>query len=165
MAFFADARLVESIGRRSGRILAAAMLALGLGALTAGEASAQSPTVDTRLAFQGWVNIVQLSIASNTTRLVYTVPANRKFLLTDLVISNSGSATNPARFQVVYTGTNATCDFGSFRTSYLSVPPSGTVHIPFVTGIDFSAGQHVCIFNGDPAGPATYWTIRGFLFQ
>jgi hypothetical protein len=165
MAFFADARLVQSIRRRSGRILAAAMLALGLGALAAGEASAQSPTVDTRLAFQGWVNIVELFVAGNTTRLVYTVPANRKFLLTDLVISNSSSATNPARYQLVYTGTNATCGLGLHRTSHLSVPGGGTVHIPFVTGIDFNAGQHVCIFNGDPTSTATYWTIRGFLFQ
>jgi hypothetical protein len=165
MPFFADTRLVQSNRRWNGRTLVASMLALALGGLTAGAASAQGLTVDTNFVFRGWVNIVQNSVPANATRLVYTVPANRSFLLTDLMISATGSSTAPARFQIVWTGTDASCNPGLHRTSWFTVGAGETIHIPFVSGIDFRAGQYVCVFNGDPVGPATYWTIRGFLFQ
>ena len=50
------------------------------------------------------------------------------------------------------------------RTGNLTVPAGGTLHLPFVTGIGFTAGQTVCIYNGDTAD-TTNWTIRGYLFE
>ena len=145
------------------RPVAAALMALALGGAVAGGAMALSPTVDTALVFRGGVNIVKDNLAAATFALVYTVPAGRKFMLTDLVISND-SETSPATDQYVYTGGAANCTTAAaFRTSSLIVPAGGTLHLPFVTGIGFTAGQLVCISNGD-ANP-TNWTIRGFVFE
>jgi hypothetical protein len=136
-------------------------MALALGGAVAGGAMALSPTVDTALVFRGGVNIV-VDASAGTTVLAYTVPVGRKFMLTDLVIANS-SATNPALSQFVWTGSGPSCDFVAFRTNALSIPAASTLHLPFVTGIGFTAGQFVCIRNA--SGEATGWTIRGYLFE
>jgi hypothetical protein len=142
----------------------AALIALALGGAVAGGAMALSPTVDTALVFRGGVNIVA-DAPANVLALAYTVPAGRKFMLTDLAITN-GSETTVAIFQSVFTGSHPTCAFLSEnrRTNFFSVPAGSTLHLPFVTGIGFTAGQQVCIANGDSAD-ATYWTIRGYLFE
>jgi hypothetical protein len=150
---------------RLARPVGAAVMALALGGAIAGGAMALSPTVDTALVFRGGVNIFfDLLEPGSDTHLVYTVPANRKFMLTDLVISNESDA-SPAAGQFVYTGTTAACSVvAAQRTGDLKVPAGGTLHLPFVTGIGFNAGLHVCIVNNDSAD-ATNWTIRGYLFE
>ena len=165
MALSAIARFGRSITRHCmARPAFAALLALALGGAVAGGAMALSPTVDTALVFRGGVNIiVTVDPAIDFTVLAYLVPAGRKFMLTDLVIANSGE-TSPAMNQQVFTGSEASCSPGTTRTNFLSVPAASTLHVPFVTGVGFTAGQHVCIFNGDAAEP-TYWTIRGYLFE
>jgi hypothetical protein len=145
------------------RPIGAAVMALAVGGAVAGGALAISPTVDTALVFTGGVNIIGV-VNPATNSLAYTVPAGRKFMLTDLVITN-GSETAPATGQSVITGTTASCVAAAlFRTASLSVPAASTLHLPFVTGIGFTAGQHVCMSNGDATEP-TAWTIRGFLFE
>jgi hypothetical protein len=141
----------------------AALLALALGGVIAGGATALSPTVDTALVFRGGVNIVRNDLATVTSSLAYTVPQGRKFMLTDLAITNN-STTDPTTGQSVFTGAGAECASGTVRTSFLSVPGGSTLHMPFVTGIGFTAGQFVCIRNGDSTD-TTHWTIRGFLFE
>jgi hypothetical protein len=159
------ARFTRSILTRcSARPAVAALMALGLGGAVAGGALALSPTVDTALVFRGGVNIVT-SLGQGGVVGVYLVPAGRKFMLTDLVISNE-SDTIIANGQLVYTGVGASCDFLSQnrRTNLLKVPAGATLHIPFVTGIGFSAGQVVCIINGGNS-IQTHWTVRGYLFE
>jgi hypothetical protein len=177
MAQSAIARFTRSIRRRCmarpacaaeaasawRRPAAAALTALALGGAVAGGAVALSPTVDTALVFRGGVNIVGGAFAG-TFSDVYTVPAGRKFMLTDLVIANR-SDTTPAGGQYVCTGQGASCTtVFALRTSFLKVPTGGTLHVPFVTGIGFTPGQHVCIKNEDPTD-VTDWTIRGYLFE
>ena len=140
-----------------------ALMALALGGAVAGGALALSPTVDTGLVFRGGVNIVK-SVGAGSFGHAITVPPGRKFMLTDLVIAGL-SETSPAMLQEVYTGTEANCTtLVVFRTGFLNVPAGDTLHLPFVTGIGFTAGQHVCISNGDIAD-TTHWTIRGYLFE
>jgi hypothetical protein len=164
MAQSAIARFTRSIRRRCmARPAGAALLTLALGGAVAGGAMALSPTVDTALVFRGGVNIVRDNLGGGTQD-IYVVPAGRKFMLTDLVIANN-SATSPAAHQQVWTATGANCaDGGTLRTSRLTVPAGGTLHLPFVTGIGFAAGQLVCIFNGE-VDKTTNWTIRGYLFE
>jgi hypothetical protein len=145
------------------RPAAAALMALALGGAVAGGALALSPTVDTTLVFRGGVPQITASITAGSQLAAYTVPAGRRFMLTDLVIANS-SATSPAYGQSVYTGLGGCASFGPFRTAILSVPAGGTLHLPFVTGFGFTAGQVVCISNADDTS-ATDWTIRGYLFE
>ena len=157
------ARFARSILRRCmARPIAAALTALALGGAVAGGAMALVPTVDTALVFRGGVNIMA-DAGAGTNALAYIVPAGRKFMLTDLVIANN-SATTPANEQYVFTGSGASCATGSFRTNNLSVPAASTLHLPFITGIGFTAGQFVCIGNSDD-DTGTSWTIRGFLFE
>jgi hypothetical protein len=163
MAPSAIARFTRSIRRRCmARPAFAALLALGLSGAVAGSAMAISPTVDTGLVFRGGVNIID-SVGPTTLSLAYTVPAGRKFLLTDIVISNT-SNTTPASALDVYTGEGAGCAvIAAARTNFLKVPAGGTIHLPFITGIGFAAGQTVCIRNGGSV--TTHWTVRGFLFE
>jgi hypothetical protein len=165
MARSAISNLAQSLRRHcTARPVGAALLALGLGAVIAGGALAISPTVDTALVFRGGVNIVT-SAASGSDVHVYTVPAGRKFMLTDLVISNNNE-TSPATIQRVITGSGTNCDWVADRTAALSIPVASTLHLPFVTGIGFTSGQHVCIQNAEgPGGNTTSWTIRGYLFE
>jgi hypothetical protein len=158
------ARVTRFIRRHCmARPVGAAIIALGLGGAVAGGALAISPTVETTRVFRGGVNIIA-HVNANDAALAYTVPAGRKFMLTDLVIANS-SETSPAMAQFVFTGSNSSCtDETANRTGFLTVPTGDTLHLPFVTGIGFTASQHVCIFNADGAD-ATDWTIRGYLFE
>ena len=167
MAVSAISKLARSLRRHCmARPAFAALLALGLGGAVAGGAMALSPTVDTGLAFRGGVNIVSNNFTAGAKGLVYTVPAGRKFMLTDLVIANDSEAT-AATDQYVYTGETTSCAaVAAFRTSFLTVPAGDTLHLPFITGIGFTAGQGVCVQNGQgPGGSTTHWTIRGFLFE
>ena len=141
----------------------AALVVLALGSVIAGGAMAISPTVGTSLVFQGGVNIVQNNLGPGGTALVYTVPAGRKFMLTDIVIANQSDSLS-ASLQQVFTGGANCSSVATFRTGHLNIPAGSTFHVPFVTGIGFAAGQLVCIFNGDPT-TTTSWTIRGYLFQ
>lgn len=144
------------MGKQQSRLVMAALLSLGVGALAADEAAAVDPTVDVPLTFQGGVQIIQNSLANLTDVGVFTVPPGRNFMLTDLIISkdSAGAAVD----QRVFTGCLVTA-----RTGFLSVPGEGTLHIQFATGIGFTSGQVVCIRNGASGGP-TNWTIRGYLF-
>jgi hypothetical protein len=164
MALSAIARFTRSIGRRCmARPAGAALTALALGGAIAGGAMAISPTVETTRVFRGGVTIVGGAFDGEHSD-VYTVPAGRKFMLTDLVIANR-SQTGPAMAQYVYTGQGASCTtVFALKTSFLHVPAASTLHLPFVTGIGFTAGQHVCIKNEDDAS-VTDWTIRGYLFD
>ena len=149
--------------RASGAILTAVALFATVGS----RALALSPTVDTPLEFKNIVSIAKSNVppqAPNGTR-AFTVPAERKFILTDLVISNESDA-SPAAGQFIAEGADPDCSatLGAARMSPLKVPAGGTLHIPFVTGIRFNAGEIVCIINLD-ATDQTNWTIRGFLIE
>jgi hypothetical protein len=165
MAQSATSRFAQSLHRRCmARPIGAALMALALGGVIAGGAMALSPTVDTALVFRGGVNIM-VDATAFTNALAYTVPAGRKFMLTDLVIANS-SETSAAVNQNVFTKQFDSCAPGGTpsRTNELSIPAGSTLHLPFVTGIGFTAGQGVCINNGDSTD-TTHWTIRGYLFD
>lgn len=146
------------MGKQQSRLVMAALLALGVGALAADKAKAVDPTVNVPLTFQGGVQIVLNLLANLTNVDVFTVPAGRNFMLTDLIISKD--STGAAVDQRVFTGAGCITE----RTAFLSVPGQDTLHIQFATGIGFTSGQVVCIRNGASAGP-TNWTIRGYLFN
>jgi len=149
------------------RPMGAALIALGLGGVITGGAMAVSPTVDTTRVFKREVTIAQSDVppqAANGRRAII-VPDGRNFMLTDLLISND-SDTSPAAGQFIAEGADANCSatLGAARMSTLKVPAGGTLHVPFVTGIRFKAGEIVCIINLD-ATDQTDWTIRGYLFE
>ena len=165
MAVSAIATVMRSIGRHCvARPAVTALMALALGGVVAGGAMAVSPTVDSGIVFRGGINIVAFDLATTSARLVYSVPAGRKFMLTDLVIANN-SDTNPATRQHIFHGAFGGCSAADiFRTAALSVPAADTVVVSFVTGLGFPSGTEICIQNRD-GDAVTDWTIRGYLFD
>lgn len=151
----------EAFGRWTATNVSLAVAGVLAIAGAVGSALAISPIIAPPIQWAGGVNIVEDVVVPGTRRLAYTVPAGRSFMLTDIVISND-SAT-PASSQGVFTGSGTCLNNSGNRTSRLTVPAGGSLHLPFVTGLGFSAGQLVCIGNFDPDSE-TEWMMRGFLF-
>jgi len=130
---------------------------------------AVSPTVDTPLVFRRPVTIVADNVeptsVTGNARPVFTVPANRTLMITDLVISNN-SDSSPAANQFIDNGDDADCSalVGARSINLLKVPAGDTLHVPLVTGILFAGGETVCIVNADGTD-TTHWTISGYLFK
>ena len=143
--------------RQQLHLIVAALLAFGVVALAVEKTAAVSPTVDVPLTFQGGVQLVVCCVPNLTSVDVFTVPAGKNFMLTDLIISKfePGAAID----QRLFSGAGCVTQ----RTSFLSFPGQDTLHIQFATGIGFTSGQVVCIDNGGTNGE-TDWTIRGYLF-
>ena len=96
---------------------------------------------------------------------LYTVPAGRNFMLTDLTVSNLTNSA--ARFGLLGTAPEASCAGGLasqifFKMQNVVVPADDTLVIPLVTGFGFTAGQHVCISTSGPN--LIQANARGFLF-
>jgi hypothetical protein len=126
-----------------------------------GSAVAIGPTVPAPITWQGGVNIIQDVVGPGASRVAYTVPAGRNLMLTDIVISNESATAAIA--QRIFAGPGNCSVTGSAKTTRLTVPAEGSLHLPLVTGIGFSAGQTVCLYNLD-ADSETQWMLRGFLF-
>jgi hypothetical protein len=136
----------------------AAVLAVGLGGLMASDAGAIDPTVSTNITFKGGVNIIFV-LNPGTALVAYTVPADRRFMLTDLIIENSDNE-EAAPVQFVTSGPDV-CDTNR-RTTDLSIQPADTLVIRFGTGIVFQSGHVLCGHNGSAI--LTNWQMRGYLF-
>ena len=99
------------------------------------------------------VEIIQDNVAISSTVQVYTVPADRRLVITDLMIADEGGGTSfDAR--ILRDGVAA--------TSNLTVRSNDTFRHSFAKGIEFAAGQAVSVVNGDTSGPLTFY-LRGYL--
>lgn len=134
----------------------------GLALFAVGTAVAVGPIIQPPIRWTGGVNITQDAVAPTYLRHAYTVPAGHNFMLTDIVISNASNTL--AVDQKIYVGQGSSCNSpGPYRTTHLTVPAGQTLHLPFVTGLGFTAGQAVCLVNYD-VDSTTNWMLRGFLF-
>ena len=133
-----------------------ALLAAGALLLTAaGPAAAQTATSESKelfrktMMFSGQFN--EAPFVSNT---VYTVPANRSFRITDLILTNYH---------------NAFCDITVGSTYEIRLQPSSTLPLSFQSGPTFGPGEAVRIAStwrlpghGDTCRPI--YTIMGYTF-
>jgi hypothetical protein len=71
--------------RRKAMVAASTAAVLGLGALLGNYAAAVTPTLTHGISFLGAVTIAR-PVAGVT--IVFTVPADKRFMLTDLIITN-----------------------------------------------------------------------------
>ena len=123
-----------------------------------GSAVAFSPIIAPSIKWGGGAEFVRDTIGPETSGL-FTVPAGRNLLLTDLVVSNT--LANDVFFEI-YTQVEGGCAGGT-RTRRLGrtiVPTRTHTALAFQTGIGFASGQVVCV---DTTGSLTI-TGRGFLF-
>lgn len=123
-----------------------------------GSAVAFSPTIAPPVKWQGGAEFTRNSPGSQFVKL-YTVPAGRNFLLTDLIIANLGES---ASSFILYSDPTATCTPGALvtRLGSTNVPPGENTVLAFQTGIGVAGGHGVCVA---PTRELTF-TGRGFLF-
>jgi len=100
------------------------------------------------------VEIIENNVPDSTEVDVFTVPANRRLIITDLIISTSG--TNAREARILRDGAPA--------TSFL--PVLGNLNAfshTFATGIHFVAGETVKVSSGPAGGGSVHFYLRGFL--
>jgi hypothetical protein len=140
------------------RSIAAAGVATVAFAALMGSAVAITPTLETKLVLRNTISIAR--VVPNGTHPVYTVPANRTFMLTDLIGGNAFSSISGMQ---VYLSSAATCAIVTPITGLMVVPALNSLVVPLTTGIRFGAGQTVCISN--PFSNPLHFTARGYHYQ
>jgi hypothetical protein len=89
----------------------------------------------------------------------FTVPAGRLLVVTDVLVTNTGTA--PACGASISAGAATGSESG---TGVLCVPPQASLNLGLTTGLEFGAGQNVVLANAQPTGGGTlHYHLRGFL--
>lgn len=125
-----------------------------------GSAVAMSPIVQPPIKWAGGAEFSDsvLGGVPSPHQVMYTVPAGRNFILTDLIVSN---LTGTAQSFSVHTGAGGSCNTTlTLRLLNISVLPSDTSYVSLQTGIGFTSGQAVCV----QATAVMPVSGRGFLF-
>lgn len=132
-----------------------AALALSLGGLAA-PASAQVATYDNpRHVFVGALQFTGDQITDEND-LVYTVPSNRGFRVTDLIAGNWGIG--------------SCLVFLPGKTNPMIIPVDETLSFNFLSGPTYMAGEEVRVandfrFSGHGPGCNLTYTVMGYLFK
>jgi hypothetical protein len=120
------------------------------------------------------VSLVRIVDASVPAVNAFTVPAGQLLVVTDVLVTNTGTApacgasvsaaggataapttgvTTPAAATTSESGTGALC-----------VPAQTSLNLGLTTGLEFGAGQNVVLANRPPTGGgALHYHLRGFL--
>jgi hypothetical protein len=95
----------------------------------------------------------------------FTVPAGRLLVVTDVLITNTGTA--PACGAAISPGATTSAPTSESGTGVLCIPPQTSLNLGLTTGLEFGAGQTVVLANapttGATAGGALHYHLRGFL--
>lgn len=109
-----------------------------------GSALAIAPiTTGPGIKWQGGWEVTRATLFDVRATL-YTVPAGRNLMVTDLTFSNGSSIASEIDFFAGQGG----CGTGNIARSRLEnvfIPPVSTVHLSYETGMGFASGQIVCI--------------------
>ncbi len=114
------------------------LLAAVLAAVAANELFASVPTIRGKGKVKKDVEFHVHYLAAGTGQPVYTVPAGKTLVITDVVVTNDSAATA-----------------GMFRIDavvdpihpYVRVAAAGTTHLAYVTGLSVAEGTHVYASN------------------
>jgi len=150
-------------GLSSRKRLLAGLAGIGVAALTVGSAGAVNPIMEgPNIDWAGSVAQIWDYVPGGSFRSIYQVPSGVNFLLTDLIISNSNDVPVVTS---LFTGrplTATSCGVENTRLFRLWVRPKETLVLPLNTGIGFSSGQVVCVYNVDHE---LNYNARGYLFK
>jgi hypothetical protein len=135
------------------------------GPTTGGTLTPTTPTTGTPgspgtsgLTVEQIVSLTRTVDASVPSVNAFTVPAGRLFVVTDVLVTNTGTA--PACGASI-TASGATSNSG---TGVLCVPAQASLNLGLTTGMEFDAGQNVVLANAPPTGGgALHYHLRGFL--
>jgi hypothetical protein len=116
-------------------------------------------------AIERIVSFTQTVESGTTAVTVFTVPAGRQLVVTDVVITNTGGA--PVCGASVAPGaatTPSATAAGESGTGVLCVPAQTSLNLGLTTGMEFTAGQSLVLANGGgTAGRTLSFHLRGFL--
>lgn len=121
-----------------------------------GSAIAMSPTVQPPIKWAGGAEFVTAVPAGGPT-VVYTVPAGRNLILTDLIIGNTNTTFNNIS---VFSGSAGCAEILLPRLSNIMIPAADTAYVSLQTGVGFTSGQTICIQSSNSVALSG----RGFLF-
>jgi hypothetical protein len=119
------------------------------------------------------VSLVRIVDASVPAVNAFTVPAGQLLVVTDVLVTNTGTA--PACGASVSAGgataapttgatTPAAATTSESGTGALCVPAQTSLNLGLTTGLEFGAGQNVVLANRPPTGGgALHYHLRGFL--
>jgi len=141
------------------------------GSTTSGVPATTTPTPGTTatsaITIDEIVSITRVIDAGAAAASVLAVPAGRRLIVTDVVITNPGTA--PACGASISSGgtaTPATTTIASAAaiesgTGLLCVPAQASLNLGLTTGLEFAAGQSVVLAN--IATSPLHYHLRGFL--
>jgi hypothetical protein len=116
-------------------------------------------TVTSGMTVDQIVSLIRTVDASVPAVSAFTVPAGRLLVVTDVLVTNTGTA--PACGASISAGAATGSESG---TGVLCVPPQASLNLGLTTGLEFGAGQNVVLANAQPTGGGTlHYHLRGFL--
>jgi hypothetical protein len=158
MTRFASLRSALANNRRA---VIASTAAAAIVAGVMGTAGAIAPTLETGRTLHGGVDLRPPGGQGN--HLVYTVPSDKAFTLTDIIATNAGTSTTGLGLFRVYIAPTSACGAPSGeKMSYIGTQPNETLVINFVTGITFGPGQFICVNVPSNGNPSFFFTMRGY---
>ena len=99
------------------------------------------------------VEIIQNAVAAGSDLLVYTVPSNKRLVITDVILSANASGPTCGN-TLLRAGTRAMSELCFSNVAF------GTLAFSFITGIEFGPGDTVAVRN---ATTVVNWYLRGYL--
>jgi hypothetical protein len=122
------------------------------------------PTTGSTPAVEQIVSLTR-SVGPGTPVAAFTVPAGRALIVTDVFVTNPGTAPSCGA-SIGPSAATAPPAAAESGTGLLCVPPQSSLNLGLTTGLEFAAGQSVVLANTtDAAGAATplLYHLRGFL--
>jgi hypothetical protein len=116
------------------------------------------------------VSLMRMVVAGAPAASVFTVPAGQRLVVTDVLITNPGTASacgasiSPgvaATHATTTTPTTASASAIDSGTGLLCVPAQTSLNLGLTTGLEFAAGQRVVLAN--TATSPLHYHLRGFL--
>jgi hypothetical protein len=137
-------------------------------------------TVTSGMTVDQIVSLIRTVDASIPAVSAFTVPAGRLLVVTDVVVTNTGTApacgasvsaggataapTTPTTPGTTTPGATPAAATSESGTGALCVPAQTSLNLGLTTGLEFAAGQNVVLANAPPTGGgALHYHLRGFL--
>jgi hypothetical protein len=137
-------------------------------------------TVTSGMTVDQIVSLIRTVDASVPAVSAFTVPAGRLLVVTDVLVTNIGTApacgasisaggataapTTPTTPGTTTPGAAPAAATSESGTGALCVPAQTSLNVGLTTGLEFAAGQNVVLGNAPPTGGgALHYHLRGFL--
>ncbi len=130
------------------------VIAVAMTLIVARAVYAQVPTVKAKGKAIEIMNLLPGGVPVVTTVDLFTVPAKRRFIVTDIIFNNDHDTSVRAQ--------RLTRNGGNSAMGFITIPANSAFSHSFGTGLVFEEGDVIGVRNGDTVGP-TEFTVTGYL--